>query len=125
LFFDREGGPDVDAAIRASQNNSAAALHTLACMYAELDKAGEARDLLIQYMTARNMSKPDESTWYGFGRIAELYGERELARAAYSKLRPSPMAAAEYESTYSLAQHRLSIMGQPEAASGTRRKKSP
>ena len=111
LFFDRDGGPDLEAATRASQQNNGPAMHTLACVYAEMGKAREARDLLIQAMTLRNLSKPDESTWYGFGRIAELYGERDIALASYSKLHAGPIPAADYQSTFTLAQRRLAILG--------------
>jgi tetratricopeptide (TPR) repeat protein len=112
LFFDRSGGPDIDAATRGSQqNNSGPAMHTLACVYAEMGRAREARDLLIQSMTLRNMSKPDESTWYGFGRLAELYGERDIALTSYSKLHAAPVPGADYQSTYTLAQRRLAILG--------------
>lgn len=119
LFFDRDGGPDVNAAMRASQqNNAGAAMHTLACVYAEMGKAREARDLLIQSMTARNMSKPDETTWYGFGRIAEIYGEREIALADYARLHAGPVPTAEYQTTFTLAQRRLAVLRQAGAGSG-------
>jgi tetratricopeptide (TPR) repeat protein len=118
LFFDREGGPDIDAAIRAAGqpgNATLAAMHTLACVYAEFGKAREARDLLIQVMAARNQVWPDEAIWYGFGRIAELYGERDIALEDYAKVRPSEDPATDFDSTFALTQRRLAVLGHPAA----------
>jgi hypothetical protein len=126
LFFDREGGPDIDAAIRAAAqpgNSGAAAMHTLACVYAELGKAREARDLLIQGMVARRQKGPDEATWYGFGRIAELYGEREIALADYAKVRPAEDPATDFESVFALTQRRLAVLGHPTTEDARRRTK--
>jgi hypothetical protein len=37
------------------------------------------------------MDEPDESVWYGFGRIAEQYGEYEAARDAYNRVESEEM----------------------------------
>jgi hypothetical protein len=64
------------------------------------------------------MSKPDETTWYGFGRIAEIYGEREIALADYARLHAGPVPTAEYQTTFTLAQRRLAVLRQAGAGSG-------
>ncbi|HTD13012.1 MAG TPA: DUF3857 domain-containing protein [Steroidobacteraceae bacterium] len=108
LFFDRPGGPDVETAVRAAQlaGNSPSVLHTLGCVYAEAGKTREARATLLQSMDARNLVQPNSVFWYGFGRIAEQYGEREIALADYAKVTAPADPALEYDSTYRLAQNR-------------------
>jgi tetratricopeptide (TPR) repeat protein len=114
LFFAREGGPDVDNAMRASQgreNNTASALHTLGCMYAEIGKTIEARSVLLQAMAMRNLTEPNGDYWYAFGRIAEQYGEREVALADYAKVKPPEDTSLAFTSSYELAQRRLKALG--------------
>jgi tetratricopeptide (TPR) repeat protein len=110
LFFDREGGPDVENAQRAAQANAMQALHTLGCAYAEIGKTREAREVLLQSMAARNMIEPTGDFWYAFGRIAEQYGERDIARADYAKVKPPEDASLSYQSSYELAQHRMKAL---------------
>jgi tetratricopeptide (TPR) repeat protein len=110
LFFDREGGPDVDSAMRASQGRetgTASALHTLGCVYAELGKTIEARSVLLQSMSMRNLTEPNGDYWYAFGRIAEQYGEREVALADYAKVKPPEDLSYSFTSSYELAQRRV------------------
>jgi tetratricopeptide (TPR) repeat protein len=109
LFYARPGGPDVDMAVRATQGreNASAALHTLGCAYAEVGKTREAREVLLQAMDAANLAQPNSSFWYAFGRIAEQYGEREIALANYAKVTPPPDPALEFDSTYRLARNRM------------------
>ena len=110
LFFDREGGPDVENAQRAAQSNSMQALHTLGCAYADIGKTREAREVLLQSMVARNMVEPSGDFWYAFGRIAEQYGERDIARADYAKVKPPEDASQAYQSSYELAQNRIKVL---------------
>jgi tetratricopeptide (TPR) repeat protein len=112
LFFDREGGPDVETAQRAVQGreNAGGALHTLGCAYAEIGKTREAREVLLQSMTARNMIEPNGDFWYAFGRIAEQYGERDIALADYAKVKRPEEESLIYQSSYELAQHRMKIL---------------
>jgi transglutaminase-like putative cysteine protease len=110
LFFDREGGPDVENAERAAQSNSMEPLHTLGCAYAEIGKTREAREVLLQSMVARGIVEPTGDFWYAFGRIAEQYGERDIARANYAKVKPPEDASTSYQSSYELAQQRMKVL---------------
>ena len=111
LFFEREGGPDVENAQRAAQaQNSMQALHTLGCAYAEIGKTREAREVLLQSMAARNLAEPNSDFWYAFGRIAEQYGERAIALADYAKVKPPEDESLTYQSSYELAQHRIKAL---------------
>jgi tetratricopeptide (TPR) repeat protein len=112
LFFDREGGPDVENAQRSAQTreSSMPALHTLGCAYAEIGKTREAREVLLQSMAARNIDEPTDDFWYAFGRIAEQYGERDIALADYAKVKPPEDASLIYQSSYELAQRRMKAL---------------
>jgi tetratricopeptide (TPR) repeat protein len=113
LFFSRAEGPDVDSAIKASQmlQKSPAILHTLGSVYAEVGKVKEAHEVLIQAMDLLNLSEPNPDYWYAFGRIAEQYGETQVAKSLYEKAtKPTdPMRVAN--SSYTLAQARLKNLG--------------
>jgi transglutaminase-like putative cysteine protease/Flp pilus assembly protein TadD len=112
LYFARQGGPDIDNATRAAQaaENNPAALHTLACVYAELGKTKEAREVLLQTMDARGVSQPDSNLWYTLGRIAEQYGERDIALADYAKVTAPAEPSTLLQSTYQLAQIRVAAL---------------
>jgi hypothetical protein len=73
-------------------------------------KTREAREVLLQAMTSRNLSEPSSDFWYAFGRIAEQYGENEIALSQYKKVTPPKDAALEYFSTYRLAQNRIKAL---------------
>jgi len=88
-------------------NNNTSILHTLGCVYAEVGKTKEAREVLIQSMDELNLDEPDENYWYAFGRIAEQYGERDAALANYARVTKPKTAVELPESTYQLAQIRL------------------
>jgi len=60
-----------------------ASLHTLAAVYAEKGKSLEAREALLSSMEQRQHDQPQDEDWYVLGRIAEIYGVREAAIAAY------------------------------------------
>jgi hypothetical protein len=84
-------------------------LHTLACIYAERGKGKEARDALLLAINAAGLDEPDSSIWYGFGRIAELYGLNDVATTIYSRVEKSDKF--EYpDSTYELSRLRLKRM---------------
>jgi tetratricopeptide (TPR) repeat protein len=117
LFFSRQGGPDIDSATRAVQaaENSAGNLHTLACVYAELGKTKEAREVLLQAMDAGASPQPEAIHWYALGRIAEQYGEREVALADYAKVTAPTDPTTLWLSTYHLAQTRVAALkGAPQ-----------
>ena len=104
---------DLATATKATQmdQNSPAILHTTACVYAEMGKTKEAHDLLLRAMDELNLDEPDEDYWYAFGRIAEQYGEREVAISDYRKLEKPKDALLIATSSYQLAQNRLKAMG--------------
>lgn len=85
---------------------AASSLHTLAALYAELGKASEARDVLLQALKLRGDDEPEPHDWFVLGRIAEHYSAREAAVAAYRKSKPEEDADLP-NSSYQLALRRL------------------
>jgi len=112
LFYGRAEGPDIETAIRATQmsQNAPNILHTLACLYAEAGKTKEAREVLLQAMDLKELDEPDPDYWYALGRIAEQYGEKEVALADYAKVTKPKQAIQIPDSTYRLAQNRLQVL---------------
>ena len=90
-----------------TQGRSAAINHTLACVYAASGKPREARDLLLKGMEQVGMAKPDDSAWYGFGLVAEAYGDAESARDYYAHVQKPPKGVIQASSVYALSQARL------------------
>jgi tetratricopeptide (TPR) repeat protein len=88
---------------------SAAALHTLATLYAETGKNIEARDALLRTLDKSRRDQPDSSDWYVLGRMAENYGVRDAALAAYKRVLKKE--EGEGASVWELAQKRLAAMG--------------
>ncbi len=89
----------------ALPNSGAAALHTLATLYAETGKTLEARDALLRSMDDAGRDDPAPHDWYVLGRIAEDYGATDAAAAAYHRVeKPKDTLNG---STYVLAQKRL------------------
>lgn len=113
LYTDKVTDADVASATRATQmdRDNPSILHTLACVYAETGKTKEAHDLLLRAMDDLNLDEPNDDYWYAFGRIAEKYGERDVAIADYRKLTRPKEDLAVSTSTYELAQRRLKAMG--------------
>jgi len=112
LFTGRAADSDIDAALKAAQlsNNAWGILHTLGCLYAEVGKLKEAREVLVQAMDSANLDDPDSSFWYAFGRVAEQAGERDLALADYSRV-TIPKNPLEFPgSSYQLAPIRLKAL---------------
>ena len=110
-------GPLTDQAIEyaeraalLSANLDSYALHTLASLYAEIGKPGEAREVILQSMEVRGSEEPQPEDWYVFGRIYEQYGELDAATAAYRKLKPPENEEHSADSTYRLAQRRLTLL---------------
>ena len=103
----------VDAARMAydeTQGNSYAIAHTLACVYAATGKPREARDLLLKGMEMVGTDRPDNSAWYGFGLVAEAYGDSQSARDYYAKVEKPSKGTIEASSVYALSQARLSAL---------------
>jgi tetratricopeptide (TPR) repeat protein len=86
---------------------SAAALHTLATVYAELGKTDEARINLKLCIDSRGFV--ENIDWYVQGRIAEQDGCPDVAREAYRKV--VEPTGRWLTTTYLLAQRRLKILG--------------
>jgi tetratricopeptide (TPR) repeat protein/transglutaminase-like putative cysteine protease len=120
LFTSKVSEADVETAIKATQmsKDNPSILHTLACLYAETGQIKDAHDLLLRGMDDLNLEQPNDDYWYAFGRIAEQYGERDIAIDDYRKLEKPKEALAIPTSTYLLAQMRLKALGAGPAASG-------
>ena len=58
-------------------------------------------------MDALNLDEPDENYWYAFGRIAEQYGERDVAIADYNRVSKPKQPFQIPTSSYRLAQMHL------------------
>ena len=93
-----------------SQGRNSAINHTLACVYAASGKPREARDLLLKGMEQVGIDKPDDSAWYGFGLVAEAYGDAESARDYYSHVQKPRKGVIQPSSVYALSQARLAAL---------------
>jgi len=97
---------DALSAVKATNQENATCLHTLATIYAELGKTPEALDNLRRAVEMRG-ERLEEVDWYVLGRIAEDYGLDEIAAALYRKV----PASAEAKDVYMLAQARFKKVG--------------
>jgi transglutaminase-like putative cysteine protease/Flp pilus assembly protein TadD len=115
LFAGKPSDSDVDAALKAAQlsNNAWGILHTLGCLYAEVGKLKESREVLVQAMDSANLDDPDSNFWYAFGRVAEQAGERDLALADYKRVTIPQNPLDVPGSSYHLAQIRLKALQRP------------
>ena len=118
-------GVDLEQALEEAQQDvllsngtSWPALHTLASVYAELDRPTEARQILLQAMEARGLEEPETVDWFIWGRIAESYGELDAARAAYTRVEPPEDEAEWNTSTYRLVERRLEILNGNDTPNG-------
>jgi len=93
-----------------SQGRNSAINHTLACVYAASGKPREARDLLLKGMEQVGIDSPDDSAWYGFGLVAEAYGDAESARAYYEHVKKPARGVIQPSSVYALSQARLAAL---------------
>ena len=112
LFLGKVTEEDVSLLQRAIANksdSSYAEVHTLACLYAEIGKTKEARELLLRAMDSGGFEEPNEAIWYGFGRIAENYGLRAVALSLYQRVGKTPEADLP-TSTYNLARIRERLL---------------
>ncbi len=112
LYTGKVDEKDLATGIKATQlaKDNPHILHTLACLYAEAGKTKEARDLLIRSMDELNLDEPNDDYWFAFGRIAEQYGEHDIAAADYRKLQKPKQVLAVSSSSWELAQMRLKEM---------------
>ena len=109
LFLRRNLDRALEDARRASSlAPSPAVLHTLAALYAETGKSLEARDALLRSMDEAGREEPASHDWYVLGRIAENYGARDAAIAAYKRVAQTKDTGSD--STYLLAKRRMEAM---------------
>jgi tetratricopeptide (TPR) repeat protein len=99
-----------DAQHATSPNASPGALHTLAALLAETGKSLEARDALLKSMDDAGREEPAPHDWYVLGRIAENYGAKEAALAAYQRVDKPEGDPIVNDSTYLLAQRRMKAL---------------
>jgi Flp pilus assembly protein TadD len=107
----------IDTARRANdltKNANFGILHTLACLYAETGQTSQARELLLKAMDTADLEEPNSEIWFGFGKIAEQYGESDAARSMYGRVQKN---VTPYPGTsYVLAQQRLEALKPASAA---------
>jgi len=113
LFTGKVSGEDVEIALAAAQpdQNNANVLDTLGCVYAEVGRTKEAREVLVHAMDLGNLDEPNDAFWYAFGRVAEQYGETEVARVDYERVSKPRKTAPVSGSSYRLAQIRMKAIG--------------
>lgn len=110
LFLGKGFDRAIDDARRATSEEAQAsygALHTLAALYAETGKNVEARQALLKAMDKRGTDDPGSSDWFVLGRIAENYGVRDVALAAYKRVQKEELTGM---STWELTQKRIAAM---------------
>ena len=103
-------GQAVEAARQAfedTQGRDPAIAHTLACVYAATGRPREARDLLLKNAVRPGSDELDDAMWFGFGMVAEAYGDAESAREYYSHVEKPKMALIPSTSVYAMAQQRM------------------
>ncbi len=99
---------DASRASEMSAHADRSILHTLASVYAELDRPAEAYRVLLQSIDAEG-GKPATFDWYVFGRMAETYGLPDQARSYYARVeKPTDYPQV---SAFALAQKRLAALG--------------
>jgi hypothetical protein len=106
LFVDSPRERGIEWARRAaelSKRQRWSILHTLASVYAEAERPGEAREIMLEALELDGHEDPEPADWFVFGRIAESYGLEGVAVAAYGRVTEGEGA----ESTWALTQRRL------------------
>jgi tetratricopeptide (TPR) repeat protein len=114
LFLTKLPDDAVEAAQRAAritENRDFGIIHTLASLYAEIGRVGEARKLLVQAMDDSGLEQPNSAVWYVFGRINEDYGQIGAARIAYQRVEAPDGETPRPNSTYALTQRALKRIG--------------
>lgn len=113
LFTGTVSGDDVQTALAAAQanQNDGSVLHTLGCLYAEVGKTKEAREVLVRAMDLGNLDEPNDAFWYAFGRLAEQYGETDVARAVYERVSKPAKREQIPGSPFRLSQTRMNAIG--------------
>jgi tetratricopeptide (TPR) repeat protein len=108
----------IDVAVRAndlSKDANFAILHTLACVYAQDGKTGQARELLLKAIDVLHLEEPNPEVWFGLALIAEQYAEFDAARKMYGRVEKPKF---DYPGTsYVLAQYHLDALTKTANAS--------
>jgi len=104
-----------ESVVKSGDKNASIA-HTLACIYAEVGKPSQAREVLLHAMDISNQNEPNPSFWYVFGRIAEQYGMNDEAMDAYKHVEKPEFEAEIPGSTYELALRRMKVIASPAPA---------
>jgi tetratricopeptide (TPR) repeat protein len=110
LFLGKGLDRAIDDARRGSADEAQATyggLHTLAALYAESGKSVEARQALLKGMDKRGTDDPGSDDWFVLGRIAENYGVRDVAMAAYKRVEKGELTGT---TTWELTQRRIAAM---------------
>jgi tetratricopeptide (TPR) repeat protein len=100
-------------AVELTRKKSSAELNTLACLHAEAGHTLEARELALAAMDEGWRDEPEDADWYVLGRLAEQYGERDAALAAYRKVEKPRKSVGLASSPWTLAQRRLAALSGP------------
>lgn len=111
LFRGTELDRAIDDARRATSDEKSAAagaLNTLAALYAESGKTVEARQALMKAIDRRHTEEPSGDDWFVLGRIAETYGVRDAAIAAYKRVQKGDDSGMD---TWELARRRMTVLG--------------
>ena len=121
LYTGKVDQADVATATKATQMDRRIALQFCIRWLASMrrrETTKEAHDLLLRAMDELNLDEPDDDYWYAFGRIAEQYGERDVAITDYRKLQKPKEEMLIPTSSYQFAQNRLKAMGAEGTAAG-------
>ena len=62
-----------------------AALHTLACVYADQEMTAEAYEVMLRALNRRPSREPRSYDWFVFGRVAEAFGLTDSAKEYYQR----------------------------------------
>jgi transglutaminase-like putative cysteine protease/tetratricopeptide (TPR) repeat protein len=101
----------VQQAVQQPSNQNYAILHTLGCMYAIADRPAKAQQVLLDAMKHdKSIDAPQSSIWFGFGLLAESYGEKTAAAKLYRMVEAPKYDQTDADSTYMLAQQRLKAL---------------
>lgn len=96
---------------QAAEKSGAAALNTLATLYAERGRAAEAMQVLAKGIAATVADEPSPADWYVVGRLAEHCGMPDAARQSYT--RASADESGRLDSPSVLARRGLARLGSP------------
>ena len=119
------GAIDADSIAAAQQgtlltkSGSFPVLHTLGCLQAAAGQAAQARETLIKAMDVVHEDQPSGEILFGFGLIAEQYGELNAASQFFSRMEKPKVTGVT--ATYEIAQKHLAAI----RAAGGGTKESP